>query len=1054
MKHLLILFFLSQAWLSYSQLKFVEVRSPNDFNLAYARKSPIGEYFIQTSNDRKSIYTSMDGHTWTNDSLPQSTYLKDIQFYSDGTPVLQPAGNEHLIRRDGKWYPMTLSPGFDEIEATFIKDDTLFAYDDQVFAYSIDKGQSFTILFEFQDVIIDHTAHLWKFDHYFVLHHAAGTSDTLSVFSESGERVLLESLALSVPSFLFNTCGEVLLFENFHYYLLREQGLTLTQGTLASILPTNPFDYNLLAQGGNYYYRDGSTIYQSSGCDFNWEILVSHNLIDSLRLIWINQQGDILLYNYLSDSFFEKANASNTWENHLLNVDYALVKSINESSNEHQITLTSNSMFRKNIAEPNWMEVDSPRVKSQQVLYSPVGDLYVNNYDHILYSKDNGQTFTTILLPNGLASLYFYSMYVPDNDIIVLLGSHNFYTLNNGQDWMEIQGLGVDYLPQVKLVDNFIIISILGTQLTVARINITTKVTTIDYVDDFDNLDFFETVILDDGTIYFQTSDFKSVDQPGLYRYRFEEGLEFIGTFWEIYYSSLISSGDDLFAFAFDGNGYYLFNGLGFDKYSFVGLPRFSNKQFIVSDNEFLYVIVDDHRIFRSTEPLSYPNVINGTIYHADADCISDTPDTRLAYWQVKVESDDYMRIKESDSEGNYRFNVPDGNYTLSSQPINPHWELCDIDYHLNVNEDHVDVHQDFLAKSLSACAEIELDFSTTLLRRCFENYYSIRVRNTGPDASAGTSLILQLDHYFYFVSADIPYTQVETGIIKFELGSLAVNEEITFRIYFSISCEAAIGTEHCLTGTLYDNHDCYDSRSTYTECQENVGSVDPNDKRIFNEAGKETEQVDKGEYIYYNILFQNTGTDTAFTVKIIDPLSPILDLGTLEMLSSSQPYSYIITDGPSLFVLFENILLPDSSTNETASHGFIKFRIKPLPAFDYGTSIPNQADIYFDFNEAVSTNEATLILLPPLATHETKRSVDFSISPNPVHQSISLAISTADRNRIDSYEIIDHLGQSVVRSKFLDHSFVDVSQLTPGIYMIVLKENGTSIGVKRFAKI
>ncbi len=62
--------------------------------------------------------------------------------------------------------------------------------------------------------------------------------------------------------------------------------------------------------------------------------------------------------------------------------------------------------------------------------------------------------------------------------------------------------------------------------------------------------------------------------------------------------------------------------------------------------------------------------------------------------------------------------------------------------------------------------------------------------------------------------------------------------------------------------------------------------------------------------------------TRKGFTVRIIDPLSTYLDLGTLEMLSASHPYTYEITDGPLLVADFKKILLPDNSTNEPASHG------------------------------------------------------------------------------------------------------------------------------------
>jgi uncharacterized repeat protein (TIGR01451 family) len=267
------------------------------------------------------------------------------------------------------------------------------------------------------------------------------------------------------------------------------------------------------------------------------------------------------------------------------------------------------------------------------------------------------------------------------------------------------------------------------------------------------------------------------------------------------------------------------------------------------------------------------------------------------------------------------------------------------------------------------------------------------------------------------------------------------------------LSCQAELGMEHCLSGNITSDNVCVDERSVTTECQENIGSVDPNDKRSFNENGRESAQVDKDEYITYHIRFQNTGTDTAFTVRIIDPLSTYLDPGTLEMLSSSHPYAYEITDGPSLVVDFKNILLPDSATNEPASHGFVKFRIKPLAQFGYGTSIPNQAAIYFDFNEAVNTNEATLVIQHPDGTKEAIDFIEFNLFPNPATSTVSLDIPERDLNRIDGYEIVDQIGQILYQSRYLINSAINVTYLTPGTYNLVLKENGINIGTRKFVK-
>jgi len=145
---------------------------------------------------------------------------------------------------------------------------------------------------------------------------------------------------------------------------------------------------------------------------------------------------------------------------------------------------------------------------------------------------------------------------------------------------------------------------------------------------------------------------------------------------------------------------------------------------------------------------------------------------------------------------------------------------------------------------------------------------------------------------------------------------------------------------------------------------------------------------------------------------------------------------------------------LPDSTINEPASHGFFKFRIKPLPEFDYGTSIPNQAGIYFDFNDAVNTNEATLVIQHPDGTKEAIDLIDFNIYPNPVTNTLSLDIPERDLNRIDGFEIVDQLGQTLHQSRYSNNNVINVAYLTPGVYSLVLKENGINIGTRKFVKL
>lgn len=140
-------------------------------------------------------------------------------------------------------------------------------------------------------------------------------------------------------------------------------------------------------------------------------------------------------------------------------------------------------------------------------------------------------------------------------------------------------------------------------------------------------------------------------------------------------------------------------------------------------------------------------------------------------------------------------------------------------------------------------------------------------------------------------------------------------------------------------------------------DCEENVGSFDPNDKAAYPTGYGQPHYIKRGQEIEYKIRFQNTGTDTAFTVVLLDTLSAYLDPVTVRPGAASHPYSFELIDGNVLRFTFTDIMLPDSNVNEPASHGFVQFNVQQQPALELGAVIENSAAIYFDFNEAVITN-------------------------------------------------------------------------------------------------
>jgi len=113
-------------------------------------------------------------------------------------------------------------------------------------------------------------------------------------------------------------------------------------------------------------------------------------------------------------------------------------------------------------------------------------------------------------------------------------------------------------------------------------------------------------------------------------------------------------------------------------------------------------------------------------------------------------------------------------------------------------------------------------------------------------------------------------------------------------------------------------------------------------------------------------IRFQNVGTTPALKVVIRDVLDSSLDVESLEIVTTSHPYTKVEFLPQNLLVwTFAGINLPDSTHNEPASHGFVVYRIKPKASLVEGTQLLNSAAIYFDDNLPVITN-ATLNTVAP----------------------------------------------------------------------------------------
>jgi uncharacterized repeat protein (TIGR01451 family) len=229
------------------------------------------------------------------------------------------------------------------------------------------------------------------------------------------------------------------------------------------------------------------------------------------------------------------------------------------------------------------------------------------------------------------------------------------------------------------------------------------------------------------------------------------------------------------------------------------------------------------------------------------------------------------------------------------------------------------------------------------------------------------------------------------------------------------------------------------------------TGSYDPNDKRGFPLGLTEDHEIFPNQDLEYIIRFQNTGTDTAFNIVVRDTLDLDFDIFSVTSGVASHTYTFRMYGPRVLEWTFPNILLPDSTTNEPLSNGFLSFKVKQKPNLSDGTLFTNDADIYFDFNEPIITNETshkvqrrTFEPTNSLTTLSKTKST-IRLYPNPTKQETTLSFTNYQKQV--AYKLLNLSGQVVLEKANLygKEVKVNLSEVPNGMYLLEVKtEDGS----------
>ena len=329
---------------------------------------------------------------------------------------------------------------------------------------------------------------------------------------------------------------------------------------------------------------------------------------------------------------------------------------------------------------------------------------------------------------------------------------------------------------------------------------------------------------------------------------------------------------------------------------------------------------------------------------------------------------------------------------------------------------------------------------------RCNTNTrYLVNFTNTGSTSLRG-KIYVQLDTNYKLLSLNIPYS-IEGSQYTIDLGHIEPLQSAD-SIIFDLQGPHENNTNRPVRFVCSFISPGYSVSHTYESII--LCAFDPNSKSNIPYDGKNN-LIEKSQPLIYTIEFENLGNDTAHSVVIKDQIGSKIDLSSFKFISSSHPCYYFITKDRTIWFVHDPISLIPSKSDPKNSKGYVRFKINPYPDLRNKDVIDNSAEIIFDSNQPIKTNN-TYNLFSTFFTNRQNRDelskilIPYSrVYPNPFDQYIYVDnphdILISEEVKLTLYNAYGKL--LINRQAFQFNDALDLSYFSDGVYFLALEFDG-----------
>ncbi|MFN7675690.1 T9SS type A sorting domain-containing protein [Flavobacterium sp.] len=437
-------------------------------------------------------------------------------------------------------------------------------------------------------------------------------------------------------------------------------------------------------------------------------------------------------------------------------------------------------------------------------------------------------------------------------------------------------------------------------------------------------------------------------------------------------------------------------------------------------------------------------NTITGTVTFDGNNNGCDAADDIQPNVRVNINEGTNQGATFTNNSGNYTFYTQSGSFVLTPAMENPTYfnfspTTATIPF---ANNNNNTTTQNFCISANGVHPDLEIVIAPIFRARPgFDATYKIVYKNKGNQTLSGNVTFSYDDAILDFVSATVVPNSQSVGTMSWNYTNLLPFESRSIEIVFNVNAPTEtpavnIGDQLDFNATITPiASDEIPADNVFSLKQIVVGSYDPNDITCLE--GDIVSPTEIGNYLHYNIRFENTGTAAAeFVVVKVEVNQTDFDMNSLQIMNSSDPVDARINQNIVEFI-FQNIQL------ESGGHGNILLKIKSKNNLLVGDEVNKKANIYFDYNFPILTNDAETVF-QSLNNPDFQNDASISVYPNPTNGIVTVNCNNSIKS-IQLYDVQGRLLQTNLVNE--NETSIDVSNKYKGVYFLkILSDKGMKV--------